>query len=99
MQDAYEQGLLCRKALIDRENKLFVNGVELRLSEAIDEAYILCVTLDYYPAITHQVDVYLQKAPGDPFPDCALAYSILMSLLSISATRLNLCITYGRGLP
>ena len=68
VQDAYEQGLLCRKALIDRENKLFVNGVELRLSEAIDEAYILCVTLDYYPAITHQVDVYLQKAPGDPFP-------------------------------
>ena len=68
MQEAYNQGLLCRKAVIDNENKLFVGGVELRLPEAIDEAYILCVTLDYYPAITHQVDVYLRKAPADPFP-------------------------------
>ena len=68
VQDAYEQGLLCRKALIDRESKLFVDGVELLLPEAIDEAYILCVTLDYYPAITHQVDVYLEKATADPFP-------------------------------
>jgi SEC-C motif len=68
VQEAYDQGLLCRKAVIDHENKLFVGGVELRLQEAIDEAYILCVTLDYYPAITHQVDVYLRKAPADPFP-------------------------------
>jgi hypothetical protein len=68
VQDAYDQGLLGRKALIDRKNKLFANGIELHPTEAIDEAYILCVTVDYYPAVTHQVDVYLNKASSDPFP-------------------------------
>jgi hypothetical protein len=68
VQDAYDQGVLCRKALIDRKNKLFVNGIELHPSEAIDDAYILCVTVDYYPAVTHQVDVYLKKTSSDPFP-------------------------------
>ncbi len=68
VQDAYDQGLLCRKALIDRKNKLFANGIELDLTEEINEAYILCVTVDYYPAVTHQVDVYLKKESKDPFP-------------------------------
>lgn len=68
VQDAYDQGLLCRKALIDHKNKLFADGNEIHLTEAIDEAYVLCVTVDYYPAVTHQVDVYLKKEPGDPFP-------------------------------
>jgi hypothetical protein len=68
VQDAYDQGLLCRKALIDRKNKLFVDGDEIHLTETIDEAYVLCVTVDHYPAVTHQVDVYLTKEPGDPFP-------------------------------
>lgn len=68
VQEAYDQGLLSRKAIIDRENRLFVGGVELHLDEAIDEVYLLCVTLDYYPAVTHQVDVYLKKSPNDPAP-------------------------------
>jgi hypothetical protein len=38
------------------------------LTEAINEAFILCVTVDFYPAVTHQVDVYLRKAQGDPLP-------------------------------
>lgn len=68
VQEAYDQGLLCRKALIDHKNKLFADGNEIHLTETIDEAYVLCVTVDYYPAVTHQVDVYLKKEPGDPFP-------------------------------
>ena len=68
VQEAYEQALLSRTAIIDRTNKLFVNGIELNLNEAIDDAYILCVTVDFYPAITHQVDVYLKKKSDDPFP-------------------------------
>ncbi len=68
VQDAYDQGLLCRKALIDHKNKLFEDGNEIHLTETIDEAYVLCVTVDHYPAVTHQVDVYLKKEPGDPFP-------------------------------
>ena len=68
IQEAYDQGLLSRKAIVDRENELFIDGVELRLDEAIDDVYILCVTLDYYPAVTHQVDVYLKKSASDLVP-------------------------------
>jgi hypothetical protein len=68
VQDAYDQALLSRQAILDRTNKLLANGTELHLPEAIDEAYILCITLDHYPAVTHQVDVYLKKGSGDPFP-------------------------------
>ena len=28
----------------------------------------MCVTVDHYPAIMHQLDVYLTKRPDDPFP-------------------------------
>jgi hypothetical protein len=68
VQDAYDQALLCRRALISHNTKLFVNGNEIHLTETIDDAYILCVTVDHYPAVTHQVDVYLKKEPSDPFP-------------------------------
>lgn len=68
VQEAYDQGLLCRQALIARGSKLFVGGKEIHLSESIDDAYILCVTVDHYPAVMHQVDVYLTKQSDDPFP-------------------------------
>lgn len=74
MQKAYDQGLACRYAIIDKTNTLVTdNGKELKLGEYIDDAYIICLTSDYYPAVTHQVDVYLQKQPQDPHP---LAMSI-----------------------
>jgi hypothetical protein len=68
VQEAYDQGLRCRTALIDGKNHLFVGDERIHLDESLDEAYILCVTVDYYPAVTHQADVYLTKAPTDPFP-------------------------------
>jgi hypothetical protein len=68
VQDAYDQGLLSRRAVLERQNRLLVDGKELRLSETINEAYLLCVTLDHYPAVTHQTDVYLKKHPEDPYP-------------------------------
>ena len=68
VQEAYDQGLLCRQALIGGGSKLFVEGKEIKLSESIDDAYILCVSLDHYPAVMHQLDVYLTKRPDDPFP-------------------------------
>lgn len=68
VQDAYDQAVRSRNAILGRANKLYVGGTELNLSEAIDDVYILCVTLDHYPAVTHQVDVYLEKKADDPFP-------------------------------
>jgi len=68
IQDAYDQALLSRQAVLEQTNKLSVEGKEIRLSEKLDEAYLLCVTLDHYPAVTHQVDVYLKRKPDDPVP-------------------------------
>ena len=74
VQKAYDQGLACRSAIVDTSNILIAeDGKELKLSEFIDNAYIICVTSDHYPAITHQVDIYLKKKPEDPYP---LAMSI-----------------------
>jgi hypothetical protein len=68
VQHAYDQGLLSRKALLDHKNALFVEGKEIELSESLDEVYLVCVTLDHYPAVTHQVSVYLRRNQSDPLP-------------------------------
>jgi hypothetical protein len=68
VQEAYEQGLLSRRALLNKDGRLFSGGKPVDLDESIDDAYILCITLDHYPAVMHQVDVYLRKQPDDPFP-------------------------------
>lgn len=68
VQEAYDQALLCRRALLDRNSKLFAGEKEVHLEESIDDAYILCITLDHYPAVMRQVDVYLGKQANDPFP-------------------------------
>jgi hypothetical protein len=67
VQKAYDQGIICRKAITDKNNVLVANdGTELKLGEFIDDAYIVCLMTDHYPAITHQVEVFLKKQPGDP---------------------------------
>jgi len=76
VQDAYDQALSSRKAIIDRTNKLFVDNKELVLKEKLDDAYILCVTLDHYPAIAHQVDVFLKRNETDPFPICLSVFDL-----------------------
>jgi hypothetical protein len=74
VQKAYDQGLICRNSVIGKNNALVTSdGKELHLNEFIDDAYIICLTSDHYPAVTHQVEVYLQKKTEDPYP---LAMSI-----------------------
>lgn len=69
VQDAYDQGLKSRKAVIEKGNIFIKNdGEELKLDEQIDDAYIICLTSDNYPAIAHQTSVYLKKGEGDPYP-------------------------------
>ncbi|MFA6024381.1 MAG: SEC-C metal-binding domain-containing protein [Candidatus Gracilibacteria bacterium] len=69
IQDAYDQGVVCRETLLSGTNKLIdEDGNELSLKEPIEDAYIICLTSDTYPAITHQVDVYLQKSDELPYP-------------------------------
>jgi hypothetical protein len=68
VQEAYDQALLSRRSLLKREGRLFSAGKQISLDERIDDAYILCITVDNYPAVMHQLDVYLAKKADAPFP-------------------------------
>jgi len=69
VQDAYEQGLMSRHIIL-KNNAKFVDehGDEIKLSEEIDEVYIMGVTTENYPSLTHQAHVMLDKRDNDPFP-------------------------------
>jgi len=69
IQDAYEQGLISRQKILERKSKFFdKNGNGIYLSEEIDEVYIMGITTENYPSLTHQSDVMLDKKDNDPFP-------------------------------
>ena len=74
VQQAYKQALFSRNALLERGTSLTVGqGQSIRLEDAIDDAYLICVTGDHYPAVMTHLNVYLQKTDSDPYP---LAMSI-----------------------
>ena len=76
VQNAYEQGLICKHALLDTEDKVFVNketNKELSSLKSINEVFILCLTTENYPALTSQVS-YLLPPKADNQP--AIAFSV-----------------------
>lgn len=69
VQDAYEQGLVSRSKILEKKAKFIdENGNEIKLSEEIDEVYIMGITTENYPSLAHQVHVMLDKKDNDPFP-------------------------------
>ena len=69
VQEAYDQALVSRKAVIEDEASLSIDGQRIdQAMEAVDEAYIICLTGDYYPAVTLQLESYLEREDADPFP-------------------------------
>lgn len=69
VQDAYYQGLVSRKAVIDKSARFYdENGKEIFLSNKIDEVYIMGLTTENYPSLTHQVSMMLVKKEEDPYP-------------------------------
>lgn len=69
IQRAYEQALLSREAVLDKNASLTnVEGLPIDIDEAIDDAYIVCVTGDHYPAVTTQLKAFLEKKDTDPYP-------------------------------
>ena len=69
VQKAYNQALKSRNAIIDKNSILISEyGKKLELIEFIDDAYIICITSDNYPAVLQQVDAYLQKKDNEPYP-------------------------------
>ncbi|NQV37031.1 MAG: hypothetical protein HQ509_03385 [Candidatus Marinimicrobia bacterium] len=69
VQDAYKQGLVSRQKILDRSARFFdKDGKEIHLSEEIDEIYIMGITTENYPSLTHQSHVMLDKKDDEPFP-------------------------------
>lgn len=69
VQEAYEQGLKVRQSILDRNAKLIdKNGNEIKLSEEIDDVYIICLTTENYPSLIHQTHSLLDKKENDPYP-------------------------------
>ncbi|MCK5039582.1 MAG: SEC-C domain-containing protein [Candidatus Aenigmarchaeota archaeon] len=69
VQDAYEQGIVSRQKILERNAKFIdESGNEIKLSEEIDEVYIMGITTENYPSLTHQAHVLLDKKDDNPFP-------------------------------
>ena len=69
VQDAYEQGIVSRRKILEKESKFIDDaGKKIQLSEEIDEVYIMGITTENYPSLTHQSHVMLNKKNDDPFP-------------------------------
>jgi len=69
VQDAYKQGLVSRQKILERNAQFFdESGNKLQLPEEIDEVYILGITTENYPSLTHQAHVMLDKKGDEPFP-------------------------------
>lgn len=69
VQDAYNQGLISRNKILGNKAKFFdKKGREIALSEDITDVYIMGITTENYPALTHQAYIMLKKEETAPFP-------------------------------
>jgi Predicted metal-binding protein related to the C-terminal domain of SecA len=69
VQDAYNQGLLSRDMILSKSAKFMLkDGTELHFTEQVDEVYLLCITTENYPALTHQVHILLDRDVNKPAP-------------------------------
>ena len=77
VQEAYEQGLLSRQLLLGGEHVLNdLDGNQFNLPNSLEEVYLVCLTLDHFPALPHTTERFLEKTDGDPSP-------VAMSLLDL----------------
>jgi len=76
IQDAYNQWLKCRRAIINKTHSLRIEWKQIELNESIVDAYILCVTLDYYPSVILQSKFFLEHDKEDPFPICISIFDL-----------------------
>jgi hypothetical protein len=68
-QEAYEQGVKCRKGLFDDNVKLFDEQNQLiTLTPSIKEAFILCITTENIASISSITQTHLKKSGDDPNP-------------------------------
>ncbi len=68
-QEAYEQGVKCRNALLSSNIKLYdEKNIEIKLPQKIKEAYILCVTTENLASISAITSSNIEKKGDDPYP-------------------------------
>ncbi len=106
VQDAYEQAWIAREKILDKSSSFFdENGDEIILSEGIDEVYMLAVTTENYPSLTHQSSTLLKLKNNSPYPLAFTIFDLEMvthylndpyDLLYYIRQRINL-INYFRG--
>ena len=77
VQDAYDQGLKSRSAILEQKFK-FKNqqGEDIYLPREINEVYIMGLTTENYPSLAHQLYLMLDKKPEDPYPLFVSAFDL-----------------------
>lgn len=69
VQDGYKQCIISRQEILEKKARFIdVNNKEIILSEEIDEVYLMCVSMENYPALFHQSKTLLKKQEDDPYP-------------------------------
>lgn len=67
VQDAYNQGIVCRNKILENKAKFYdSDGNDFKLPTGIDEVYIMGVTSENFPALTHQSHILLEKENTAP---------------------------------
>lgn len=81
VQDAYDQGGLCAKGMLNNKYKLVKSsGEAVVLPDYIKEIYMFCVVSDHYPALSFQARQFLKKSPLDRVQDV-----LVMDVFAIDA--------------
>lgn len=91
VQDAYDQGLICAKALGNTQYKFVPkDGSPINLS-AFKEIYIVCVVSDHYPALAFQARQFLKFETTDQIaPPFVMDIFTLDALTEMVSTPLQL---------
>ena len=75
VQEAYRQGLVSRRLLLGGEH-IFLDrqGNSINLPEYLEDVYLICLTLDHFPALPYITERLLEREADDPYP---VAMSVL----------------------
>lgn len=69
VQNAYEQGLVSKERILEKKATFYnKNGDKIELSEDIEDVYLLVITTENYPTLTHQSFTLLDKKSSNPHP-------------------------------
>ena len=83
VQEAYEQGLVSRRLLLEGGHVLLDHeGNFLEIPKILEDVYVVCLSLDHFPALPHVTERFLAKESDDPYP------------VTISILDLDILVTY-----